>query len=104
MTHRVGHKAPNPWGLYDVLGNALEWTEDAYYPNYDGAPADGSARLEGVSQRELTGDSANDDGKVLRVIRGYASEHGVTSGVTARGYSSPSPSQRLIGFRIARSL
>lgn len=36
----------NPFGLYNMTGNALEWTLDCWYPNYEGAPTDGSARLE----------------------------------------------------------
>jgi formylglycine-generating enzyme required for sulfatase activity len=38
-TQQVAQKKPNPWGLYDIHGNAAEWTLDQYDPAYYGAMA-----------------------------------------------------------------
>lgn len=32
VTIEVGRYRPNPWGLYDMHGNAAEWTRSAYWP------------------------------------------------------------------------
>jgi len=45
-THPVAQKKPNPWGLYDMHGNVWEWVQDMWHPGLEGAPTDGSARLE----------------------------------------------------------
>jgi formylglycine-generating enzyme required for sulfatase activity len=39
----VGSLKPNPWGIFDMHGNAWEWVEDCWTPNPLEIPVDGSA-------------------------------------------------------------
>jgi formylglycine-generating enzyme required for sulfatase activity len=57
-TAPVGSFKANSFGLNDMLGNVLQWTEDCWHPDYTGAPIDGSARMDGnCSEHELRGGS-----------------------------------------------
>jgi formylglycine-generating enzyme required for sulfatase activity len=52
----VGSFPPNPFGLYDVIGNVWEWVTDCYFETYKGAPSDGTAWIiEGCERRVVRG-------------------------------------------------
>jgi formylglycine-generating enzyme required for sulfatase activity len=58
-TTPVGQYPANLWGLQDMHGNVLEWCQDHWHSNYDNAPPDGSAWIEGgdSNRRILRGGS-----------------------------------------------
>ena len=58
--------APNPWGLYDMHGNVLQWCEDAWHDNYEGAPSDGSVWAGNDARRVLRGGSWSFYARLLR--------------------------------------
>ena len=42
-TSPAGAFKPNTFGLYDIMGNVWQWTEDCWHDSYHEAPTDGSA-------------------------------------------------------------
>jgi formylglycine-generating enzyme required for sulfatase activity len=88
-THPVKRKEPNTWGLYDMLGNVWEWTQDHWHDNYQGAPTDGSVWEAGTGARRVfRGGSWHD---VARVVRS-----------AFRDRSDPESRYYALGFRCAR--
>jgi formylglycine-generating enzyme required for sulfatase activity len=54
----VGSLQPNPFGLYDMGGNVMEWLEDCWHDSYVRAPDDGSAWVNpGCERRMIRGAS-----------------------------------------------
>lgn len=79
-------------GICDMIGNAWEWCEDAYFNSYEGAPADGTAR------QPLA--------RFGRVKRGSSWRNAEPWVMTAtdRGRLSPEESDALTGFRPVKEL
>jgi formylglycine-generating enzyme required for sulfatase activity len=90
-TAPVGSFAPNDFGLYDMIGNAFQWTEDCYRSGYDRAPVDGSAWTSRNCSR--------------RVNRGGAwSSFPRTARTATRGQTPVDDQYEAIGLRVARTL
>jgi formylglycine-generating enzyme required for sulfatase activity len=88
-TSPAGHYAPNAFGLYDMFGNAWQWTADCYHDSYNGAPADGSPWTTG---------SCNG-----RVVRG-GSWGSLPRELRAAFRSRYTFGDDVFGFRVARTL
>ena len=92
MRRPVGTFAQNAFGLYDMHGNASEWTEDCWHDNYRGAPADGTAWTSGgdCDRRVLRGGSWTYSPRDLRSA--------------ARSVYTAGDRHTYAGFRVARTL
>jgi formylglycine-generating enzyme required for sulfatase activity len=90
-TSPVGSFRPNPFGLSDMLGNALEWVADCYHMSYAGAPTDGSAWVAGDCSRH--------------VLRGGSWFEGPDAMRSAFRFGLPADYRwNTYGFRVARTL
>jgi formylglycine-generating enzyme required for sulfatase activity/class 3 adenylate cyclase len=64
---KVGSFKPNPFGLYDMGGAVDQWVEDCWHKNYQGAPSDGSAWIEGdCSSHVIRSGSWKNDARYVR--------------------------------------
>jgi len=89
FTAPVGSYLPNAFGLYDMIGNAFEWTADSFHDDYNGAPTDGSAWQGNNGQRVFRGGSWNSEPRSARAA--------------ARDSAGPSFRISSVGFRLASS-
>lgn len=107
--HAVGQKQPNPWGLYDMLGNVGEWTLDQYDENFYATLSDTSTaplRLPTAKQpRTVRGGTYMDEAKELRSANRLKSDpiwnRRDPQIPKSRWWNADAP---FIGFRIIRPL
>jgi len=84
-------KKPNPWGLYDMLGNVANWVEDCYVDSYSGTPTDRSPNTTGAC--------------TSRVVRGGSWNFNPRSDRAADRFNGdPVSRSGSIGFRLARTI
>lgn len=87
--HPVGQKRANPYGLYDMFGNAWEWVNDWYQAN----------AYQHMNRKNPTGPQRGQ----LKVRRGgsyHCAPHLVRSGY--RAADDPSQRYSVLGFRLVR--
>ncbi len=91
-THRVGRKAANAWGLYDVHGNVWEWTVSEWSNDYSG-------REGGIEVDPSAGMPAAPSG--ARVYRGGSFWNDARNARSAcRDGYDPDFTRRFRGFRV----
>jgi formylglycine-generating enzyme required for sulfatase activity len=88
----VDQGKPNPFGLYNMLGNVQQWVEDCWNPDPSTAASDGSPALTGdCGDRAIRGGSYSDKPDALRA--------------SARAWDAADDRESPnLGFRVARGL
>jgi formylglycine-generating enzyme required for sulfatase activity len=66
-SHPVGQKAPNAYGLHDMLGNVYEWVLDRYYNKYDDTTDAVEEPLASNASAVARGGAWHSEGKDVRV-------------------------------------
>ena len=77
FTSPVGTYRPNPFGLYDMLGNVWEWTGDRYSSSYyKGSPRHNPQGSSSGSSRVIRGGSWGNDPAIARAAARYRGRPG----------------------------
>ncbi len=71
---KIETKKPNAWGLYDMLGNVMEWTLDAYAPYKPGPQVNPWVKATAAYPHAVRGGSWNDPPEMLRCAARVASD------------------------------
>jgi formylglycine-generating enzyme required for sulfatase activity len=89
MTHAVGQKLPNPWGLYDMHGNVWEWCQDWHGAYPGGSVIDPQGPLSGTDH----------------IFRGGGWFHSAKRSRSAQRFiGAPEESYDGLGFRVVLAL
>ncbi len=72
--HTIGTKKPNAWGLYDILGNVMEWTLDQFAPYTPAAAENPWVRSTKAYPHAVRGGSWNDTEAGVRCTARVASD------------------------------
>jgi formylglycine-generating enzyme required for sulfatase activity len=92
--HPVAEKAPNAWGLYDMIGNVGEWCNDMYDKQYyRKSPAEDPRGPDQGDQYVVRGGSYNSSSEALRPSARVGSNP---------GFSDACLAPETLGFRCAR--